>query len=202
MEQAHRHVHEHHHEHHHEHDHDHHEHHEHHHDHGPDCTCGCHDHDHEHEHEHHLEHDDPDHVCDEDCCCHHHHHHEGGEVEEYGIGTYVYFRRPALNINKFDHLLANKWPKNIIRAKGICYFDDDRDKCLLFEQAGVQKSVKDIGQWFATMPQKELDDLMARDANLRRDWDDVYGDRMIKIVFIGRDLDKKAIDALMDACLE
>lgn len=128
--------------------------------------------------------------------------HEGGEVEEYNIGTYVYFRRPALDINKFDWLVAKKWPRNIIRAKGLCYFSDDKDKCYLFEQAGIQKSIKDAGGWFATMPEDQLKEMMRRDANLRKDWDPDYGDRMIKIVFIGQNLDRGLIDEMMDSCLE
>lgn len=127
--------------------------------------------------------------------------HEEGEAEEYGVGTYVYYRRPALDINKFDNLVAKKWPRNIIRAKGLCYFSDDPDKCWLFEQAGAQKSVKDAGLWYATMPDDQLEEMMERDAALRRDWDPEYGDRMIKIVFIGQNLDRKEIDSLMDACL-
>jgi G3E family GTPase len=127
---------------------------------------------------------------------------EGGEVEEYGIGTYVYYRRPALDINKFDNFVAKHWPKNVIRAKGICYFSDAKDKCYLFEQAGSQKSIKDAGQWFAEMPEDQLEEMMRRDKNLRRDWDPEYGDKMIKIVFIGQHLDRSEIDRLMDACLE
>ncbi len=150
-----------------------------------------HDHDHDEEGEEHHDHDHG----------HHHHHHEGGEVEEYGIGTYVYYRRDALDANRFDYMVAKQWPKNIIRAKGICYFSSEPDNCLLFEQAGVQKSVKDVGKWFATMPEHELAALMARDAKLRADWDPVYGDRMIKIVFIGQNLNHEQIDQLMDSCL-
>ena len=112
-----------------------------------------------------------------------------------------YTRRPALDLNKFDHMVATKWPRNIIRAKGICYFADDPDKCYLFEQAGRQKSLRDAGLWFATMPEDELQDMMARDRKLRQDWDPQYGDRMQKLVFIGQHLDKKALEALMDSCL-
>ena len=124
-----------------------------------------------------------------------------GEALEYGIDTYVYTRRPALDLNKFDHMVATKWPKNIIRAKGLCYFSRDTDKCYLFEQAGKQKTVRDCGLWFATMPEDELQEMMARDRKLRADWDPQYGDRMQKIVFIGQNLDKPAIEALMDSCL-
>ena len=143
------------------------------------------EHEHEHEHGH-----------------HHHHHHDEGEAEEYGIGTYVYFRRPAFNINMFDRFVSKVWPKNIIRAKGICWFSDEADKCYLFEQAGIQKSLKDAGYWYATMPDEKIDEMMVREPALARDWDPEYGDRMVKIVFIGQNLDKKMIAEELDKCLE
>ena len=124
-----------------------------------------------------------------------------GEALEYGIDTYVYTRRPALDLNKFDHMVATKWPAGIIRAKGLCYFTADPDKCYLFEQAGRQKTLRDCGLWFATMDPEELADMMARDRKLRADWDPHYGDRMQKIVFIGQHLDKEALEKLMDSCL-
>ena len=129
------------------------------------------------------------------------HNEESGEALEYGIGTYVYCRRPALDINTFDYIVSKKWPKEIIRAKGLCYFADEPDKCYLFEQSGSQKSIKEAGLWFATMPEDQLAEMMRRDANLRRDWDPAYGDRMEKIVFIGRNMDTALIESLMDSCL-
>ena len=159
-----------------------------------------HDHHDGHDHDHHEE-DGHDHHDGHGHDHHHHHDHEGGEVEEYNIGTFVYYRRQPLDINKFDWLVSKKWPKNIIRAKGLCYFADEKDKCYLFEQSGVQKSIKDAGLWFATMPEDQLQEMMRRDKNLRKDWDPVYGDRMIKIVFIGQNLDRKQIADLMDSCL-
>lgn len=156
-------------------------------------------------HHHHDEHDDEHHHHDENCHhhCHHHHdhdHHEG-EAEEYGIGTYVYYRREPMDLGEFDQFVARLWPKNIIRAKGICYFRGEEDFCYLFEQAGKQVKLQNIGQWYATMPPAELEAMKQRDANLRRDWDDRYGDRMQKLVFIGQNLDKEAIAALLDGCL-
>ena len=127
---------------------------------------------------------------------------ESGEALEYNISTYVYYRRPPLDISRFDYMVSRKWPSNIIRAKGICYFADELDKCYLFEQSGSQKSIKDAGLWFATMPEDQLQEMMRRDKNLRRDWDPDYGDRMVKIVFIGQGIDRAEIDALMDECLE
>ena len=124
-----------------------------------------------------------------------------GEALEYGIDTYVYTRRPALDLNKFDHMVATRWPKEIIRAKGLCYFSNDIDKCYLFEQAGKQKSIRDAGLWFATMEPDELQEMMERDRKLRADWDPEYGDRMQKIVFIGQHLDKPGLEKLMDSCL-
>ena len=163
-------------------------------------------HHHEDEHdEHHHHHDDDDDDEDEHEHGHHHHHHhhdhEGGEVEEYGIGTFVYYRRRPFNLGRFDEFVARKLPKNVIRAKGICYFKGEYDKCYLFEQAGKQLSLKDVGLWFATMPPDELAEVMAREPGLRHDWDERYGDRMQKIVFIGQRLDKEALARDLDACL-
>ena len=129
------------------------------------------------------------------------HNEESGEALEYNISTYVYYRRPAMDINMLDYIVSKKWPSNIIRAKGLCYFADEPDKCYLFEQSGSQKSIKEAGLWFATMPADQLQEMMRRDKNLRRDWDPKYGDRMEKIVFIGRGIDPKAIDELFDSCL-
>ena len=162
----------------------------------------------EHEHHHHHHHDDHDDDDDDDDDehehhhHHHHHHHDGeGEAEEYGIGTYVYYARQPIILGLFDDFVARRWPKNIIRAKGICYFSDEQDVCYVFEQAGRQTTVRNAGNWFATMPKRELEMMLERDANLRRDWDEFYGDRMQKIVFIGQNLDKALIKKEMDACL-
>lgn len=155
-----------------------------------------------HEDDHELDHHHHDHDDDNHGHHHHHHHHDGeGEAEEYGIGTYVYYNRRPFDINKFDNFVAKHWPKGIIRAKGICYFDSDYDKCYLFEQAGKQVSMQDTGLWYATMPKDELAVMMIEDPTLARDWDPVYGDRMEKLVFIGQHLDKEAIKSALDACL-
>lgn len=160
--------------HHHHHDHDEHEHDE---------------HEHEHEHEHHH-HD------------HEHHHHDGeGEADEYGIQTFVYYRRRPFDIHRLDRFIAQSWPANVIRCKGIVYFAHNRDMSFLFEQAGRQKKLTESGFWYATAPEEELIELMQREPGLMRDWDETYGDRMIKLVFIGQHLDRPAITAALDACL-
>ena len=132
---------------------------------------------------------------------HHHHHDDEGEAEEYGIGTYVYYQRKPFDINKFDNFVAKHWPVGIIRAKGLCWFSVEPDNCYLFEQAGSQISLRNAGKWYATMPEDELEQQLANDATLRRDWDPEYGDRMQKLVFIGQRLDKGAIRAALDFCL-
>ncbi len=147
-----------------------------------------HEHEDEHEHEHHHHH-------------HHHHHHDEGEAEEYGIGTYVYYARRPFELGLFDEFVARKWPSGIIRAKGICWFKDEPDVCYVFEQAGRQVSLRNAGQWYATMPKNELAELMEQQPSLRRDWDDQYGDRMQKLVFIGQHLDKELIARELDFCL-
>ena len=164
--------------HHHHHDHDH----EHHHEHGEchDPHCHCHD--------HHHECDDPH------CHCHNH-------GDEYGITTFVYYRRRPFDLARFDEFVARHWDKNIIRCKGMCYFEEEYDMCYLFEQAGKQFNLKQAGTFYATMPKEKLMLMMARDPMLQRDWDEHYGDRMQKLVFIGQNLDRHAIERALDDCL-
>lgn len=154
-------------------------------------------------HHHHDEEDEDEHHHHEEEGHHHHHHHdhEGGEVEEYGIGTFVYYRRQPFDAKKFEDFVYNHFPKEVIRAKGVCYFRDDTDMSFLFEQAGVQKNIKEAGLWYATMPQDELLSMMTREPGLVHDWDEDYGDRMEKIVFIGQHMDKAAITRQLDDCL-
>jgi G3E family GTPase len=143
----------------------------------------------EHEHEHH----------------HHHHDHEHGEhdhLAEFGIETYVYYARRPFDLGMFDEFVASHWPKNVIRCKGMCYFAEEYDMCYLFEQAGRQFNIRKAGEWFATMPKEELMQLMADDAQLRADWDEQYGDRMQKLVFIGQHMDTSALKEALDRCLQ
>lgn len=150
---------------------------------------------HHHEHHHHHDHDgDHDHD--------HLHNEESGEALEYNIQTFVYYRRRPFDINLFDDFVARKWPKNVIRCKGLTYFDSEQDICYVFEQAGKQVSMRNAGQWYATMPEFELCEFMKKNPGLQKDWEEPYGDRMQKLVFIGQDLDREAISADLDKCLK
>ena len=162
---------------------------------------------HEHdEHDHHHDHDDHDDDHHEHHHHHHHHHHgleneESGEALEYNIQTFVYYARRPFDINFFDDFVARQWPKQIIRCKGLCYFANEKDICYVFEQAGKQVSLRNAGQWYATMPQFQLREFLENNPKLKKDWEEPYGDRMQKLVFIGQDLDKGAITKALDTCL-
>lgn len=163
---------------------------------------------HEHHHEHHHHHDEDEHEHhhhDEDGHHHghhhHHHDHEGGETEEYGIGTFVYYRRNPFNIAKFNAFVNKKWARNIIRSKGICYFKENPNMSYLFEQAGIQKKITEAGLWLCTAPKDELDAMIENDPSILKDWDETYGDKMQKIVFIGQNLNKEELTKELDACL-
>ena len=157
----------------------------------------------EHHEHHHHSHDDDDDDDHEEHEHHHHHHHDEdeGEAEEYGIGTYVYFNRRPFDTLKFNDYVLNSWPKNIIRCKGLCYFADNQDMSYIFETAGKQKKLSEAGYWFATASEEELRQFAERDPSILKDWDEEYGDRMEKIVFIGQKLDKAAIKKALDDCL-
>ena len=168
----------------------------------------------EEEHEHHHDHDEheDDHDEHEEHHDHHHHHYhhphhhgleneESGEALEYNIQTFVYNARKPFDINFFDDFVARQWPKQIIRCKGLCYFANEKDICYVFEQAGKQVSLRNAGQWYATMPQFQLREFLEKNPKLKKDWEEPYGDRMQKLVFIGQNLDKEAITKALDTCL-
>lgn len=160
-------------------------------------------HHHDHEHERHHDHDDPDHVCDEHCHHHHHHHHhhEEGEAEEYGISTFVYENPKPFNKQKFEEFVWAKWPKEVIRAKGLFWIIEDPTTAYIFEQSGKQKTATDDGRWIACFPEEEKREILAMNPDIAKAWHPVYGDRVNKLVFIGRGMDKNAIIEALDACI-
>ena len=178
--------------------------HEHHHEDGNVNGNGNHEH-HHHHHDHEHEHEEHDHDCEShhggECTCGHHHHHGHSHTEEYGIGTFVYYARKPFDITLFDDFVARRWPKSVIRAKGLCWFEDQPTLCYIFEQAGRQVQLQNAGQWYATMPEEELKQFRIDNPGVNRDWDDRYGDRQQKIVFIGQKMDEEAIKAELDKCL-
>lgn len=157
-----------------------------------------HEHHGHHDHHHHDDHDDHDGHHHHH---HHHHHHDEGEAEEYGIGTFVYYRRRPFDLNKFDYMLGSSWPRGIIRSKGVVWFGQNNDMSYLFETAGAQNRLTEAGYWYATAGPEDLAKLRAMNPDMDREWDSEVGDRMIKLVIIGQHLDRQAITETLDSCL-
>ena len=159
------------------------------------------EHEHNHEHEEHEHHHEEENEHEEHHEHHHHHHHGEGEVEEYGIGTFVYYRRDPFDRQKLEEFLNNKFPKSVIRSKGIVWFSDENEASYVLEQAGKQIQASDAGLWVATAPEAEKQQIIRESPEILEDWDEKYGDRMIKLVFIGRNMDKEQIIKDLDSCL-
>lgn len=150
---------------------------------------------HRHEHEHdHDEHEEHEHHG-------HHHHHDEGEAEEYGIGTFVYQNVKPFSKQKFEEFVFAKWPKEVIRAKGLFWIADDPQTAYIFEQSGKQKTATDDGKWIAAFPEYERKQILQMNPDIAQAWHPVYGDRVNKLVFIGRNMDKDAIIKALDDCI-
>lgn len=174
-----------------------------HHNHKDESECCHHHHDEEHECCHH--HHDENHEChhhnhDGECHCGHHHHHHGDDGE-YGISTFVYHRRRPFSEKKLQQFV-DKWPRSIVRAKGVIWFSDKREDAFVFEQAGVQITATEQGKWLAAFPKEQQKLYLEQYSDMAQRWDEKYGDREIKLVFIGQHMDKQAIIKALDECLD
>ena len=149
------------------------------------------DDDHDHDHEEH-EHEEHHH--------HHEHRHEGESEDEYGIGTFIYYRRTPMNRNKL-RAFVNDWPKDIIRCKGLMWFGDEYDAAYVFETSGRQLLCGPYGRWVASAPAAQRKQILANNPQIREDWDEQVGDRMVRLCIIGKNLNRKAIAAELDKCL-
>lgn len=151
---------------------------------------------HKHHEEHHHDHDEHEHHGH-----HHHHHHEEGEAEEYGIGTFVYQNVRPFSKQKFEEFVFAKWPAEVIRAKGLFWIAEDPDTAYIFEQSGRQKTATDDGKWIACFPERERKQILQMNPDIAAAWDEKYGDRINKIVFIGRNMNKAEIIKALDDCI-
>ncbi len=150
----------------------------------------------DHFHEHESQHEEHTHQH------RHHHHHHNGETDEYGISTFLYYTRRPFIYEKFEEWINSKWPANIIRSKGMVWFSDEWDNAHIFEQAGKQVNLTPAGLWAAAATKEELEAAMKKYPTIKENWDKNYGDRMIKLVFIGKNMDKEKICKELDACLD
>ena len=158
-------------------------------------------HEHDHEHEHHEHHDHDEHEGHGHHHHHHYHHHDEGEAEEYGISTFVYQNVKPFEKAKFEEFVFQNWPKEVIRAKGLFWIIENPNVAYIFEQSGKQKTATDDGDWIAAFPEEDRKEILAMNPDVAAEWDPVYGDRINKLVFIGRKMDKEGIIRALDNCI-
>lgn len=139
---------------------------------------------------------------------HEHHHHEhkhegdsGSDEDEYGIGTFIYYRRRPFNRAKLEDY-AGRWPRSIIRSKGVVWFSDEKNMAYVFETSGRQISAGASGTWLAAAPKSEQEEILAQEPKMREEWDEKVGDRMIKLCIIGQKMNKDQITKDLDSILD
>lgn len=160
---------------------------------GEEHECHCHDHEDDDEHECHChEHEDEEHEHHHKHGKHCHCHQCSGEADEFGIGTFVYYRRNPFDKQKFENWV-NRIPRSVIRIKGLVWFSDNDVESYIFEQAGMQIQLNYGGDWIASASEQEKQQIIKENPEVLKDWDEKYGDRMIKLVFIGQKMPKEEI---------
>lgn len=126
--------------------------------------------------------------------------HDDPEVLEYDIETFIYKRRKPFDLDKLNEY-AEGWPTSIIRAKGIMWVTEHPDTAYVFEQAGRQMTMDESSMFVDAATEEERKQAITEYPEIMEDWDPEVGDRMNKICFIGRHMDKEALIAGLDSCL-
>ena len=128
-------------------------------------------------------------------------HAANGEVDEYGISSFVFEDNRPLDYEKFISFVMDEYPKELIRAKGYVWFFDDDIHVQLFEQSGRNAAVSEVSNWVAAFSEEEKKKVFEAYPDVLEDWDEVYGDRMNQIVFIGQNYDKEYIMRKLNECI-
>ena len=122
------------------------------------------------------------------------------ETEQYGVGSFVYRARRPFEPAKFHQFLRESWA-GVIRAKGHFWIATRPQWLGELSQAGAIVRTEGLGFWWANVPSDRWPDDPFWRQSLKKNWNELYGDRRQEIVFIGADMDEDAIKARLDACL-
>ena len=122
------------------------------------------------------------------------------ETEQYGVGSFVYRARRPFEPVKFHQFLRESWA-GVIRTKGHFWIATRPQWLGELSQAGAIVRTEGLGFWWANVPADRWPDDPFWRQSLKKNWNDVYGDRRQEIVFIGTDMDQERIKARLDACL-
>ncbi|MDK2968089.1 GTP-binding protein [Lacrimispora sp.] len=122
-------------------------------------------------------------------------------TDDYGVSSFVYEERRALDRQRFMLFLEENYTETVIRAKGYIWFSDDVVHAQLFEQAGRNASVSESTSWVAALPEDERKEIFESYPDVLEDWDEIYGDRINQIVFIGRDYNRETMIKELNNCI-
>ena len=120
---------------------------------------------------------------------------------DYGITSFVWEARRALDGVKFGAWLESGLPDGLLRAKGFFWVADRSADIGFLSVAGGRARREWVGTWAAALRESGVITEAQITAEARAKWAEPHGDRRQELVFIGTELDETKLRMKLEACL-